>query len=119
MFDWAVNENEARPVWLAGFSFGGAMAVRAATERPAAGLVSVAPAIRRFASTLERRPECPWLIIQGDRDELVDVKDTQDYVESLDTQPQLEVLRDAEHFFHGRLVELRNLVETFVGEAVA
>jgi alpha/beta superfamily hydrolase len=33
--------------------------------------------------------------------------------------PQLLVLRDAEHFFHGRLIELRAGVNTFLGGPIA
>jgi alpha/beta superfamily hydrolase len=102
------------PLWLAGFSFGAAMAVRAAVECRPDGLISVAPAVSRFAGNLAGQPECPWLIIQGDNDELVDVEDTIDWVNALEPGPELEVLPDTTHFFHGKLVLLRNAVEEFV-----
>lgn len=102
------------PFWLAGFSFGAAIGVRAATSVPVDGLISVAPAVYRFASGLESQPECPWLIVQGDEDELVDVDETIAWVDSLEPGPELLVLSGAEHFFHGRLVELREAVSEFV-----
>jgi alpha/beta superfamily hydrolase len=113
--DWMTDRFSETPLWLAGFSFGGAMAIRAAVKTPTAGLVSVAPAITRFANELNEPPTCPWLIVQGDKDELVDINETIDYVNSLDPGPRLSVFSDGEHFFHGRLVELRETVAEFVG----
>jgi len=112
--DWIKKHISAGPMWLAGFSFGGAMAIHAAVASSAAGLVSVAPATSRFASDLRQLPECPWLIVQGDQDELVDINETIDYVNSLDPGPQLSVFSHGEHFFHGRLIELRDTVEDFI-----
>lgn len=104
------------PLWLSGFSFGAAMAVRAAAVRKPAGLISIAPAISRFSTTLSRQPDCPWLILQGDQDELVDVDDTIAWVNELDPGPELQVLEGAEHFFHGKLVLLRDALETFIAK---
>ncbi len=103
-----------RPSWLAGFSFGAAIAIRAAAIAGVDGLVSVAPAVRRFAAGLEAEPRCPWLIVQGDRDELVDIDTTIDWVNGLGPGPELRVLAGAEHFFHGRLPDLRDAVSEFL-----
>jgi alpha/beta superfamily hydrolase len=102
------------PHWLAGFSFGAAIAIRAAISARPHGLITVAPAVARFAAGLESQPECPWLIVQGDQDELVDVEATTAWVRQLLPGPELVVMAGAEHFFHGRLLELRELVTDFV-----
>ena len=107
----------AYPLWLAGFSFGAAIAVRAAVATHIDGLISVAPAISRFAAGLESQPECPWLIIQGDVDELVDVEETVTWVDSLEPGPELLIINGGEHFFHGRLTELRQAVMDFVADS--
>jgi alpha/beta superfamily hydrolase len=104
------------PLWLSGFSFGAAMAVRAAAVTHVDGLVSVAPAISRFANTLSTQPDCPWLIVQGDEDELVDVDETVEWVDSLAPGPELLIINGGEHFFHGRLGDLRDAVMVFVAE---
>ena len=104
----------AYPLWLAGFSFGAAMAVKAAATTHVDGLISVAPAISRFASGLDTQPDCPWLIIQGDEDELVDIEETVEWADALEPGPELLVMSGAEHFFHGRLGELRAAVMEFV-----
>ena len=111
---WARAQFPGLPVWLAGFSFGAAMGVKAAVTESVDGLVSIAPAITRFADGLETQPDCPWLVVQGDEDELVDVAETVAWVDSLEPGPELLVMQGAEHFFHGRLVELRDAVTEFV-----
>ena len=114
--DWLQHRYARLPLWLAGFSFGGAMAIRAAVTESvtASGLISVAPAVSRFANELPFQPACPWLIVQGDQDELVDINETIDYVNGLNPGPELAVFPDGEHFFHGRLIELRDTVESFI-----
>jgi alpha/beta superfamily hydrolase len=102
------------PLWIAGFSFGAAIAVRAAEPARVDGVVAVAPAIYRFARGVARMPDCPFLVIQGDEDELVDVQETIEWVQGLEPGPELLVMPGAEHFFHGRLVELRDAVTAFV-----
>ena len=114
---WISDQQPDVPLWLAGFSFGAAIAVRAAVAHPVDGLISVAPAIYRFAGNLEAQPECPWLIIQGDEDELVEVDETVEWVDSLAPGPELLVLSGAEHFFHGRLNDLREAVTEFVARS--
>jgi len=114
--EWMRDSAPDLPLWLAGFSFGAAMAIRAAVSTEPDGLVSIAPAVSRFAVDFETQPDCPWLILQGDEDELVDIEDTVEWVNSLDPGPELEVFAGTEHFFHGKLTQLREAVEKFVGE---
>jgi len=114
--DWLAQQYPKVPLWLGGFSFGAAIAVRAAVSTTVSGLISVAPAIYRFADGLEQQPECPWLVIQGDEDELVEVDGTIAWFNSLAPGPELLVVPGAEHFFHGRLGDLRSAVMEFVEE---
>ena len=60
------------------------------------------------------QPRCPWLIIQGDEDELVGIDETIDWVNSLDEGPELLVVQGGEHFFHGKLMVVREAVRDFV-----
>ena len=112
--DWIRDRQPDGPLWLGGFSFGAAIAIRAAIASEVDALVSVAPAVYRFAEGLDTQPRCPWLIVQGDEDELVAVDETIEWVNGLDPGPELVVMSGAEHFFHGRLVELRELLIDFV-----
>lgn len=116
---WAREQYPGQRLWLAGFSFGAALAIQAAVEVQPAGLISIAPAVSRVTSIVQGQPDCPWLILQGDEDELVNVDDTIAWVNQLEPGPQLEILEGAEHFFHGRLIELRDAVQDFVRQAEA
>lgn len=111
---WLRSSGCDGPLWIAGFSFGAAIAVRAASPARADGVVAIAPAIYRFARGVDSLPGCPFLVVQGDEDELVDVEETIEWVNGLEPGPELLVMNGAEHFFHGRLVELRDAVMKFV-----
>jgi alpha/beta superfamily hydrolase len=113
--EWLRADGADGPLWIAGFSFGAAIAVRAAKPARVDGVVAVAPAIYRFARGVVSLPHCPFLVIQGDEDELVDVAETIEWVNSVEPGPELLVMTGAEHFFHGRLVELRDAVTDFLG----
>jgi alpha/beta superfamily hydrolase len=104
------------PLWLAGFSFGGAVAIRAADSTDVNGLVAVAPAAHRFADSAPLQPTCPWLIVHGEDDELVAVDDTIKWVNSLAAGPELRIFPETTHFFHGKLIMLRDAVVSFVDE---
>lgn len=111
---WMEGRFPSLPLWLGGFSFGAAMAIHASLQSECAGLVSIAPAVSRFASEIEEQPACPWLIVQGDQDELVDIDETVAWMDDLDPGPELVVFPETGHFFHGKLVPLRETVEAFV-----
>ncbi|MEZ5459109.1 MAG: alpha/beta family hydrolase [Steroidobacteraceae bacterium] len=101
-------------LWLAGFSFGAYVALRAAPRAAAARLVTVAPPVGRWDFASVDPPVCPWLVVQGDRDELVDAAVVQAWAARQPTPPQFALLSGAEHFFHGRLHELRDAVGRFL-----
>lgn len=123
VLDWAAQRWPDAQLWLGGFSFGGAVAIRAAVAsspaRNIARLVTVAPAIRRVSVDATTPPQCPWLIVQGNRDELVEAADIQQWVQSLTVQPRLVLLDGVEHFFHGRLNDLRTTVVSWLGSPLA
>ena len=106
------------PVWLAGFSFGAAVSISAAAQERPSGLVSIAPDAKRFPAKLSQQPNCPWLIVHAESDELIPIGESLEWVNSLEPGPELIVFPDASHFFHGRLVELRETTEAFVAKHV-
>jgi alpha/beta superfamily hydrolase len=102
---------------LAGFSFGGAVSLRAAQAAAPARLISIAPAVMRAEFAAIARPACPWLIVQGEADEVVKCSDVQAFAARFDPPPQLVLLAGAGHFFHGRLPELRAAAFEFLAPA--
>ena len=115
---WARARWARAQPWLAGFSFGGAVAIRAAVGAGARCLVTVAPAVGRL-DAYGSMPTCPWLLIQGDEDEVIDAGAVLDWASRQATPPALKILKGAGHFFHGRLPELRATVREFAGEVRA
>jgi alpha/beta superfamily hydrolase len=116
---WGAEHWPGRTLVAAGFSFGGYVALRLAQlrdsqQRELRLLITVAPAVQRFDATSTAVPRCPWLVVQGDADDVVDPAAVINWVNSLDPKPQLVVMPGAGHFFHGRLRELRDAVMTTV-----
>jgi uncharacterized protein len=111
---WGAKRWPGRTLVIAGFSFGGYVALRLALKRAARHaapkfLITMAPAIQRFEEPVAA-PGCPWLVIQGDADDVVDPAAVIEWVNGLDPPPRLVVLAGAGHFFHGRLHEVRDAV---------
>jgi uncharacterized protein len=109
-------------LWLAGFSFGGVVGLRSAAQAKAARLVAVAPGINKIDPAGAAPPLCPWLIVQGDADDVVPPESVLGWARALEAAPgvrppQLEVLRGAGHYFHGRINELRDVVLGFMAAA--
>ena len=105
------------PLWLAGFSFGGAVAVRAAAQAGPERLVTVAPGITRVAMEGVDSPTCPWLVVQGDADDVIEPAAVLEWAGRQSLAPTLHLLPGAGHFFHGRLHELRAVVLDFLRDA--
>jgi uncharacterized protein len=102
------------PLTLAGFSFGGMVSLLAAAAAAPARLISIAPAVTRAEFVSMARPDCPWLIVQGGADEIVECAEVQAFAARFQPPPQLVVLPGAGHFFHGRLSELRDAAFAFL-----
>ncbi len=100
-------------LWLAGFSFGGAVAVSAAARSVPDRLVVVAPGVTLF-EVGSASPACPWLIVQGDADDVIDPRFVRDWAAKRTLPPQIRMLEGAGHFFHGRLHDLRQATLTFM-----
>jgi alpha/beta superfamily hydrolase len=107
---WGAERWPGRALVAAGFSFGGYVALRLAQHRLPQHLITIAPAIQRFDASSMVVPQCPWLVVQGDADDVVDPTAVIDWVNGLEPKPRLVVLPGVGHFFHGRLHELRDAV---------
>ena len=129
--EWGKARWPSAAPFLLGFSFGAIVALGTARAAGARLLVTVAPPIARAAGAppIERSPgieqmarestapSAPWLIVQGDADEIVDAVRVLEWAATRDPRPTVRVLEGAGHFFHGRLVELRETVVAFVRES--
>lgn len=113
----------AAPLWIAGFSFGGAVATRASLQLDFARLVLVAPGFRRLTGEGMGTPVDPHdaqfgepgrhsyqntVVIHGDLDETVPLSDSIGWAAAREVP--VVVIAGAEHFFHRKLHLLRDAV---------
>lgn len=95
----------ARPLLLAGFSFGSAMVAARANALNARHLTLVAPPVERYPYGAGF--DMPLCTLIGSADELVDVAAVQQWSEALPGRRSFHRLAGASHFFHGQLVLLK------------
>ena len=98
-------------LWLAGFSFGAYVSLKLADELKPGMLISIAPPAGRWDFADIVAPDCPWLVIQGEADEIVDPNAVYAWLDSLKQPPDLVRMPDTSHFFHRRLIDLRGAIK--------
>ena len=94
-----------RALLLAGFSFGSFVQTRVAKRVHAERMVLVGPAVNRFPA--ETVPP-GTLVIHGEHDDVVPLADVMDWARP--QQLPVVVVPGGEHFFHGRLSLLAQIV---------
>ena len=73
--EWVRHTRPNDDLWLGGFSFGSYISVRAAQNLKLGQLITIAPPVDRYPFSQLQHPDCPWLVIQGDEDEVVALAD--------------------------------------------
>lgn len=100
------------PLLLAGFSFGGAIAARAAQQLGAQDkpykLILVAPSVDRLHAPAVIEHAASTLIVHGDQDDVVPLHTVLAW--AAPQQLPVVVIPGGEHFFHGRLPVLKRIV---------
>ena len=100
------------PLWLAGFSFGGAVTLAASEQIETNEMILIAPAFERMSHwqnvATGGRPPVNTLLIHGEKDETVPLIDSFNWARTRDIA--VTVVPEAEHFFHLRLHMIRRLV---------
>lgn len=114
--EWVREQRPHDVLWLAGFSFGAYVALLAARHLPIQQMISVAPPAGRWDFSAVLPPQCPWLVIQGEDDDVVDPQAVYDWIEGIDEgeRPSLVRMPDTGHFFHRRLMDLRGALKNGV-----
>ena len=113
---WVQAQRPDDALWLCGFSFGAWVALGAARQLPVQQMIVVAPPVGFSDFIGVPPPPCPWLVVQGEADEVVDPAKVIDWAERADNRPSLVRMADAGHFFHGRLVDLRGAIRNGVAK---
>ena len=126
--DWLDSEFHL-PLVFAGFSFGAAVGLRAACAdsrvRAAIGVgTPVAPVAANTGEprvyTLDFLRDCakPKLFVSGARDQFGPRGKLEELVASVPEPKKLVVIEGADHFFEGRLRELREAIELWLTQAL-
>jgi alpha/beta superfamily hydrolase len=127
--DWLDHEYHL-PLIFAGFSFGAAIGLRAACpDARVRALIAAGTPVAPVAAdveeprvyTYEFLADCakPKLFVSGARDQFGPKAKLETLVTSLPEPKKLIVIEGADHFFEGRLRELREAVEAWVKETVS
>ena len=104
------------PLWLSGFSFGGAVALKASEQVSCDQMVLVAPAFQRLASwsggalgnLAGGNPPARTVLIHGELDETVPLADS--FVWARGHDVPVVVVPGADHFFHRKLQIIKDIV---------
>lgn len=115
---WVAATTSKQKILLAGFSFGSAVAaVRAAAYPQIEQLLLLAPPVERY--DYPSHFPMPVTAVQGSADEVVDAEGVTRWVEKIESPFEYLYLGHCSHFFHGRLIELRQrlvpLFQAFTG----
>jgi alpha/beta superfamily hydrolase len=127
--DWLDNEFKL-PMIFAGFSFGAAVGLRAAApdERvraligvgtPVAPVASGAEMPRTYTFDFLRDCVKPKLFVSGARDQFGPKAQLEALIATMPQPKKLVVIEGADHFFEGRLRELRETIEDWIREAIS
>jgi hypothetical protein len=122
--DWLEREFHL-PVILAGFSFGAAVGLRVGCPddrvKAVIGLGLPVAAVDDRHYDLEFLKSCtkPKLFVSGTRDQFGPREKLEEVVKALPDPKKLVMIEAADHFFEGRLREMRDVVEPWVREVIA
>jgi alpha/beta superfamily hydrolase len=108
---WLQRTRPGDVIWLAGFSFGAYVTLRATPRVQPAQVILIAPPVGRWDFSEIAAPACPWLIVQGEEDEVVDPKAVMAWAAALQPPVQLIPMPETGHFFHRRLMDLRGALK--------
>ncbi len=92
---------------LAGFSFGGFVAYQVSIPAQASSIILISPSVTHFDMKALPEPNVSLLVIQGDADEIVPHPEVAAWLATRKREYRFVTLAGAGHFFHGRLLELK------------
>lgn len=111
---WVQRVRPGDALWLAGFSFGSYVVAKAARHLPVKQLILIAPPVQKYPIAALPHPPCPWLVVQGEDDDVVDPQAVFDWVANTLDAPVLVRMPQTGHFFHRKLMDLRGALKNAV-----
>lgn len=115
--DYLAAEFPGRPILLAGFSFGAWVGMRAGSDDPRVvemiGLGLPVNSVDMGFLEMRRKPK---LIVQGGNDQFGSRKKVESLFAALSEPKCLAIIEGADHFFTGRVNEMRAAIEAWFDE---
>ncbi len=110
---WWKESHPTAIIEFAGFSFGSFVAYRAAclyqqSVELKTALITIAPSVDHYSYQEFPLHQVPWVVIQGDEDEIVAAKSVHDFTQKFHPPLPLFTFKQTGHFFHGKLIELKD-----------
>lgn len=99
---------------FAGFSFGSYVAYRAAAQLKHSLLITIAPPVHHYNYQEFQPAPSPWLIIQGDADEVVPYDLVIDFAKHAPSPIEVKEFAATSHFFHGKLLDLKSVLSDYI-----
>jgi hypothetical protein len=113
--DYLGTRFAALPVCLMGFSFGAMVALRVGVSDPrVVALVALGVPVTSTNLDFLRVVLKPKLIVQGTRDQFGPVAQVESFYASLAEPKQIHWVRNADHFFTGKLEEVQRAIREFL-----
>ncbi|MCE3267795.1 MAG: alpha/beta hydrolase [Burkholderiales bacterium] len=109
IYEYITEEHPGLPLVLAGFSFGCAIASSLATKCPYRNLILIAPAVTRYK--VYAPDTATTIVIHGFDDEVIALQDV--FIWAKENKQSIICVPGTTHFFHGKLVELANILNGF------
>jgi uncharacterized protein len=117
VIDWVQQALPDYQLWLAGFSFGAFISASVCHERDdVRQLISIAPAVNMHEFEFLQNIQCPWLVVQGEQDEIVPAQEVVAFAKHPPSPLTFKLIPNVGHFFHGHLIELRELLIEYFGQ---
>lgn len=118
--DWLESNFEsAKFSWIAGFSFGGWIAMQLLMRRPEVdGFIAVAPPADKYDFSFLAPCPTSGLFLAGDRDTIVAPDSVEKLAKKLMHQRSIEIeyreIPDGDHFFAGKLADLHHEIDDYL-----
>lgn len=112
---WVMETVPHAKLSLAGFSFGAFIAASVADKMSDIDwLISIAPAVNHANFSALTKTTAPWLVVQGEADEVVSSESVCAWANQNPAVKACIRIPSASHFFHGQLLQLRQVLEEWI-----
>ena len=118
--DWIQRQNpNANQCWVAGFSFGALLCMQLLMRRPEiTRFISVSPQPNLYDFNFLAPCPASGMIIQGKKDELVPIEETNRLAQKLQSQKNIvidyEEISGANHFYDNEMHKLNKIVSAYI-----